>query len=123
MADLEVSVRIPRPQPGEVVTVRTNGLIILAELDPETVTEPVPDPGPGAIVDYTPVSVVATNTVRLHAAAVYQRPERTRVDRYTLCASGEYEGYRVTGRRRDVGIEAVNCTNCRRRLRSEGVVD
>lgn len=117
------TVTIPVPDPGETIEVVVDGLYMLIELDDKAAeaapVEDVPD-GFNEVIGYTVVDVDAPSAVVTHAAAIWQRAERTRVESHTLCdQSGKR---RVRRRRRDLPIEHVTCKQCRRRLESEGVL-
>ena len=104
------------PGPGEAVEVDLgNGLIALIENTNEPVEEEQTEPP----ITYTAVETVG-GAVVTHAAAVYQRSQRTRVARYTLCS--RQESRQVQRRKRDLPLTAVTCLQCRRRLESEGVL-
>jgi hypothetical protein len=104
------------PGPGETVEVDLgDGLVALIENTNEPVQEEEVDPP----TTYTSVETVGGATVT-HAAAVHQRQQRTRVERYTLCS--RQGSRRVKRRKRDLPLTAVTCVQCRRRLEMEGVV-
>jgi hypothetical protein len=104
------------PEPGETVEVDLGGgLVALVENTNEPVREEESEPP----TTYTAVETVGGATVT-HAAAVHQRSQRTRVERYTLCS--RQESRRVQRRKRDLPLTAVTCVQCRRRLEMEGVV-
>ncbi len=104
------------PAPGETVEVDLGGgLIALVENTNEPTQEEEEEPP----TTYTAVETVGWATVT-HAAAVHQRAQRTRVERYTLCS--RQESRRVKRRKRDLPLTAVTCAQCRRRLEVEGVL-
>ena len=104
------------PQPGETVEVDLgDGFVGLIENTNEPVQEEEDEPP----TTYTAVETVGAATVT-HAAAVHQRPRRTRVERYTLCS--RQQSRPVQRRKRDLPLTSVTCAQCRRRLESEGVL-
>lgn len=111
------------PSPGEVVELQLSStLVALIEHtgEPtEDVDDPTPDEqaaSPVPLITYTVVDVVGAT--RTHAARVRRRAERTRVDRHPLCSRS---GSRIVrGRRRDLDLSVVTCTQCRRQLEAEG---
>lgn len=104
------------PAPGETVEVDLgDGLIALVENTNEPKYEVETEPP----TTYTAVETVGSSAVT-HAAAVHQRAQRTRVERYTLCS--RQDSRPVQRRKRDLPLAAVTCVQCRKRLEAEGVV-
>lgn len=104
------------PRPGETVEIDLgDGLVALIE----NTNEPIEEEEGEAPITYTAVETVGAATVT-HAAAVHQRQQRTRVERYTLCS--RQGSRRVKRRKRDLPLTAVTCVQCRQRLEAEGVV-
>ncbi len=68
------------------------------------------------MISYEVVNV--RGATRTHAAIVRQHEKRSMVNRWTLCSVSNSR--RVIGRRRDQELSTVTCTQCRRRLESEG---
>jgi len=68
------------------------------------------------MISYEVVNV--RGATRTHAAIVRQHEKRSMVKRWTLCSVSNSR--RVIGRRRDQELSTVTCTQCRRRLESEG---
>ncbi len=111
------------PRPGEV-TVHEFGddLIALIENTGEP-TEDVAEPTEAELsvairplISYEVVDV--RGATRTHAAIVRHHEKRSRVNRWTLCSVSDSR--RVMGRRRDQELTTVTCTQCRRRLETEG---
>lgn len=106
------------PGPGETVEIDLGGgLVALIENTNEPLQEDEEEDDPP--ITYTVVDTVGGATVS-HAAAVHQRQQRTRVERYTLCS--RQGSRRVKRRKRDLPLTAVTCVQCRRRLEMEGVL-
>ncbi len=111
------------PRPGEVTEYQLNeDLIALIEHtgEPtEDITEPTEDELDRAVqplISYEVVNV--RGATRTHAAIVRHHEKRSMVNRWTLCSVSNSR--RVIGRRRDQELSTVTCTQCRRRLESEG---
>ncbi|MER7014531.1 hypothetical protein ABT324_24165 [Saccharopolyspora sp. NPDC000359] len=102
-----IRVTLPVPAPGETVEHSQDGYVILIE-NTNTITEPV-GPEVGEIVGYTVVETDNTGN-HVHAAAVEQRPQRTRVRNTTLCD------------RSGTPLTIVTCSQCRARLEKAGAL-
>lgn len=111
------------PSPGEVTTHELgDDLTALIENTGEP-TEDVAEPTAAELrvavqplISYEVVDV--RGATRTHAAIVRHHEKRSRVNRWTLCSVSDSR--RVTGRRRDQELTTVTCTQCRRRLETEG---
>lgn len=124
MAELKLSLSQDElPGPGEIARISKDGYDIFIEnTNPpsEAAYADDPTPEPGSIVQYVPVSITAPSSVVRHAAAIYQRPQRTRVARWTLC---DRSGMREVRRRLDgEPLTNVTCAQCRRALVNEGLL-
>lgn len=111
------------PRPGEIYKITKGGFDIFIENTSPPSEDPDEDEGSlevGQIVGYVPVSITAPSSMVRHAAAVYQRPQRTRVFRWTLC---DRSGTRQVKRRLDdQPLTNVTCAQCRRALVYEGLL-
>lgn len=116
------------PEPGEIVEIEQEGFVILIENtrtpgevseDTEEALDTVQDLSPNPI-RYVPVDITAPGSLVRHAAAIYQRRERTRVGRYALCDRSK--GRKVARRRDNEPLTNVTCTQCRAHLEREGVL-
>lgn len=103
------------PAPGDVVVLTlAPGLVAVVEN-----TAPVEAPvAVDSVAYYVPVEVNGARVV--HAAAVWQRAVRTRVDAGSLCSRGGTR--RVTRRLDAVPLDAVTCRQCRGHLTRAGVL-
>lgn len=117
--DIHVSTQ-DLPGPGESLEMEVEGFLInLDNIQPPAAGDDA-NLQPGDLVKYVPVDITAPSSVVQHAAAVYQRSKRTRVDRWTLC---DRQGTRQVKRRRDAEpLTNVTCAQCRHRLVEEGLL-
>jgi hypothetical protein len=123
MADLKLTIPADDlPAPGEVTETQQQGYVILVEnVQPlSDADEDSATAQPGELVKYVPVDITAPSSVVRHAARVFQRNKRTRVERWTLC---DRSGGRVVSRRRDAEpLTNVTCAQCRGSLVGEGLL-
>ncbi|MEV5538505.1 hypothetical protein AB0L13_16740 [Saccharopolyspora shandongensis] len=112
-----IRITLPVPAPGETVEHTEGDYVILIE-NTRTITEPV-GPEVGEIVGYTVVETDNTGS-HVHAAAVEQRPHRTRVRTYTLCDRSEKR--KVRRRLSGTPLSIVTCSQCRVRLEKAGAL-
>ncbi|WP_433871876.1 hypothetical protein [Saccharopolyspora sp. CA-218241] len=110
------------PGPGEIATLERDGYSVLVEntQPPGEAAEEVGAPGSDDIVKYVPVDITARSSVVRHAAAVYQRRQRTRVGRYTLCDRSKKR--EVKRRLENEPLTNVTCAQCRNALTEEGLL-
>jgi hypothetical protein len=113
---------IPVPRPGEI-TAHDLGYDLTALV--ENTSRPGGSANAGAalsvakpLITYEVVDVRGAR--RTHAAIVRHHDRRSVVNRWTLCSVSNSR--RVIGRRRDQDLNTVTCTQCRRRLASEGTL-
>ncbi|GAA2774185.1 hypothetical protein [Saccharopolyspora taberi] len=111
------------PEPGEVVSIEQDGYLLLVENThpPVERADDAEPPATDKIVKYVPVDITARSSVVRHAAAVYQRRQKTRVNPYTLC---DRSGGRKVDRRLDhEPLTNVTCAQCRKVLIDEGLLN
>lgn len=111
--------RIPEaelPTPGETIHLTVGQYEVLV------VHTGSPDDEPAEELSDDPIgySAVTGGAAVVHAAAVYQRAQRTRAATFTLCSRNKSRrsGRRLLG----VQLTAVTCTQCRRHLEAEGAI-
>ena len=114
---MHINIKLPVPAPGETVEAEQDGYYIIIE-NTNRITEPV-GPEVGEIVGYTVVEVEGNSSV-VHAAAVEQKTERTRVRPYTLCDRSELRA--VTRRVRNAPLRIVTCKQCQAHLTKAGAL-
>ena len=109
---------IPKPDLGEVAEHELGHdlTMLIQNVGPATGSRPAATNLP--YVTYEVVDVRGAAVV--HAAAVTHHPRRSVVSRWTLCSLTKSR--RVERRRREHSLEAVNCTQCRRRLQKAGAL-